>query len=267
MRARSTSQYRGFPASSPQREEVVIKSRKTPTPLYYQLEKVLRKRILSGKLKPDQAVPTEKELCHEFGVSRITVRQALLSLESDNLIRREQGRGTFVSFRKDNNFQFRLYGTVDDLFHLGVRTILNLQSKKLITPSLEIKRDMKLNPGEKIYLFEGLRHLENERQAFFQAYVPEEIGEKIQLTEPDHPLFIERVEKEALEMVRRSQQVTSASVADKNLAAILKVKKGHPLLVIKRIYFSKSGRALEMAVTFFPGDAYKGIAELIRENS
>jgi GntR family transcriptional regulator len=244
-----------------------MKLKKNPVPLYYQLEKVLRRRILSGKFKPDQAVPTEKELCREFGVSRTTVRQALLSLESDDLIRREQGRGTFVSFRQNKPLQFRLFGTVDDLFHLGVRTVLKLQSKKLISPSPEIIRDMKLGPREKIYLFEGLRHLENERQAFFQAYVPEEIGKKIQLAEADNPLFIERVEKEALEMVRRSQQVTSASVADKNLASILQVKKGHPLLVIKRIYFSKSGRALEMAVTFFPGDAYKGQAELIRENS
>jgi GntR family transcriptional regulator len=251
----------------PKREEVVIKLRKTPVPLYYQLEKVLRKRILSGKLKPDQAVPTEKTLCQEFGVSRITVRQALLSLESDNLIRREQGRGTFVSFRKDNTFQFKLYGTVDDLFHLGVQTTLKLHSKKLINPSLEIIQDMKLSSGEKVYLFEGLRHLYNERQAFFQAYVPEEIGEKIQLTDPDHPLFVERVEKEALETVRRSLQVTSASVADKKLASVLKVKKGHPLLVIKRVYFSRSGRALEMAVTFFPGDAYQGVAELVRGNA
>jgi GntR family transcriptional regulator len=244
-----------------------MKLKKNPVPLYYQLEKVLRRRILSGKFKSDQAVPTEKELCLEFGVSRTTVRQALLSLESDDLIRREQGRGTFVAFRQNKPLQFRLFGTVDDLFHLGVRTVLKLQSKKLINPSPEIIRDMKLNPREKIYLFEGLRHLENERQAFFQAYVPEAIGKKIQLTETDNPLFIERVEKEALEMVRRSQQVTSASVADKKLASILQVKKGHPLLVIKRIYFSKSGRALEMAVTFFPGDAYKGRAELIRENS
>lgn len=242
-----------------------MKLKKTPVPLYYQLEKVLRKRILSGKLKPDQAVPTEKELCQEFGVSRITVRQALLSLESDDLIRREQGRGTFVAFRRSP--QFRLYGTVDDLFHLGVQTVLNLHSKKLVKPALDIIQDMKLKAGEKVYLFEGIRHLENGWQAFFQAYIPEEIGKKIQVTEPDQPLFIERVEKETLEMVKRSKQITTASVADKNMAAILGVKKGHPLLVIKRIYFSKSGRALEMAVTFFPGDAYKGIAELIRYNA
>ena len=100
----------------------MIRLKKTPIPLYHQLEKVLRKRILSGKLKADRATATEKELCQEFGVSRITVRQALLSLEGDNLIRREQGRVPFVCFSKNDNLQFKLYGTVDDLFDLGVQT-------------------------------------------------------------------------------------------------------------------------------------------------
>jgi GntR family transcriptional regulator len=244
-----------------------VKLKRKPVPLYYQLEKVLRKRILSGKLKSDQAVPTEKELCQEFGVSRITVRQALLSLESDNLIRREQGRGTFVAFRNDSNQQFRLYGTVDDLFHLGAQTSLKLHSKKLITPSTEVAQEMKLISGEMVYLFEGFRYLYDPHQAFFQAYVPEEIGKHIALKDTGSPLFIERVERVALEMAKRSQQITSASVADKALAAIMKIKKGHPLLVIKRIYFSKSGRALEMAVTHFPGDAYQGVAELVRINA
>jgi GntR family transcriptional regulator len=244
-----------------------VKLQKTPVPLYYQLEKVLRKRIISGKLKSDQAVPTEKELCQEFGVSRITVRQALLSLESDNLIRREQGRGTFVSFRNDNNFQFRLYGTVDDLFHLGVQTTLKLHSKKLINPSPEIIQDMKLNSGEKVYLFEGVRHLPKEHKAFFQAFVPEEIGRNIRLRDPGHPLFIERVEREILEMVKRGRQITSVSSADKQQAAVMGIKKGDPLLVVKRIYFSRSGRALEMAVTHFPRDVHQGAAELVRVNS
>jgi GntR family transcriptional regulator len=244
-----------------------MKLKKNPVPLYYQLEKVLRKRILSGKLKSDQTVPTEKELCQEFGVSRITVRQALLSLESDDLIRREQGRGTFVSFRKENPIQFRLYGMVDDLFHLGAQTLLKLHSKKLINPVPEIIRDMRLKPGEKVYLFEGIRHLENERKAFFQAFVPEGIGKNIRLTDPARPLFIKRVEREILETVKRGRQIISASIAEPHLARIMEVKKGAPLLVVKRIYFSRSGQAMEMAVTHFPGDVYQGVAELVRVNS
>jgi GntR family transcriptional regulator len=243
-----------------------LKLNRKPVPLYYQLEKVLRKRILSGKIPPDHPLPTEKDLGREFGVSRITVRQALMSLENDNLIRREQGRGTFVSFRRDRPFQFRLYGTVDDLFHLGGHTSLKLQVKKLITPSPDIALDMRLAPEEKVYLFEGIRHLYDGHDAFFRAYVPESIGRNILLKNPDTPLLIERVEREALKTVKRSQQIISASTADKDLAAILNIKKGHPLLVVKRIYFPRSGRALEMAVTHFPGDVYQGVSELVRRN-
>jgi GntR family transcriptional regulator len=242
-----------------------VKLPKKPFPLHYQLQKVLRKRILSGKLKPDQALPTEKELCQEFGVSRTTVRQALLALESDDLIRREQGRGTFVSFRQENRGHFKLYGVVEDLFHLGAQTSLKLLSKKMINPGPDIIKDMKLDPGEKVYRFEGIRQLQKGHKAFFQAYVPEEIGKNIQLTDPD-PLFIQRVEREGLEIVKRGRQVISAVGADKNLASLLEVKRGHPLLVVKRVYFARSGRALEMAVTYFPGNVYQGVAELVRVN-
>jgi GntR family transcriptional regulator len=244
-----------------------MKLKKNPFPLYYQLEKVLRKRILSGKLKTDQAVPTEKELCQEFGISRITVRQALLSLESDDLIRREQGRGTFVSFRKENPIKFRLYGMVEDLFQMGAQTLLKLHSKKLINPDPGIVKDMKLSPKEKVYLFEGIRYLENKHKAFFQAFVPEEIGKNIRLKDPSRPLFIERVEREILETVKRGRQIISASMADPSLARIMGVKRGAPLLVVKRIYFSRSGRGMEMAVTHFPGDVYQGVAELVRVNT
>ncbi len=73
------------------------KLKKGPIPLYYQLERMLRRRILNGKLTPEKPFPTERKLCDEFGVSRITVRQTLMILENEGLIRREQGRGTFVT--------------------------------------------------------------------------------------------------------------------------------------------------------------------------
>ncbi len=243
-----------------------MRLKKSPVPLYYQLEKVLRKRIVSGKLLPDEAFPTEKHLCQEFGVSRTTVRQALLSLEGDDIIRREQGRGTFINRRNSGEFRLRLYGAVDDLFHLGSKTTLTLSSKSLIRPDLEMAKEMKLGEGEKVFLFEGVRNLV-ERYAFFRAYIPEEVGQNIRLEEVDTPLFIERVEKEALETVNRALQTTTASVADDALAAILKVERGHPLLVIKRIYFSKSGRALELCVTSYPGDVYESVAELVKVDS
>ena len=78
----------------------------------------------------------------------------------------------------------------------------------------------------------------------------------------ESPFFIQKVEMKALETMKRALQVTSATVATKRLASLLNLKEGHPLLVTKRIYFSKAGRALETAVTYFPGDVWYNVAEL-----
>lgn len=71
-----------------QRERVV--------PLYYQLEAVLQERIVSGHWKPGDEIPSERELCVEFGVSRTVVRAALDILEREGLLVRDQGRRTRV---------------------------------------------------------------------------------------------------------------------------------------------------------------------------
>ncbi len=72
-----------------------------PTPLYHQLKNILKSRIFSNELKGNQRLQTEAELCIEFNVSRITVRQALSELMKDGLIYRDRGRGTFVTEDKE----------------------------------------------------------------------------------------------------------------------------------------------------------------------
>src|SRR5262249_26473857 len=68
-----------------------------PVPLYHQLRCVLADAIESGQWKSGEQLPTEDQLAANFGVSKITVRQALQELASAGYVRREQGRGTFVA--------------------------------------------------------------------------------------------------------------------------------------------------------------------------
>jgi len=69
-------------------------------PLYYQLENILREKILSGVFSAGARLPTESELIRQYGVGRITVRHALAALVKDGLIERRRRRGTFVTERK-----------------------------------------------------------------------------------------------------------------------------------------------------------------------
>src|SRR6266851_8597312 len=71
-----------------------------PVPLYHQLHAVLKAEIESRRWRADEQLPNETKLAERFGVSKITVRQALQKLAEQGYIRREQGRGTFVAKRK-----------------------------------------------------------------------------------------------------------------------------------------------------------------------
>lgn len=240
------------------------KLKKGPIPLYYQLERALRKRILTRKISPSSRFPTERQLCEEFRVSRITVRQALMIMENQGLVSREQGRGTFVAKKDGARISYDLYGYADDLFFLGEQSGLKLNGKKLIKADSQVAHDMGMEEGDDIYLFEGVRLFGGNHTAFFQAYLPKEIGAKIPLGELNTPFLISAGKQVSLGMVKKAHQTITAAIANKRLASVIKLRVGHPLLVIKRIYFSKKGSVLEMAVTHFPGDCYQSVANLER---
>lgn len=71
--------------------------RNNPLPFYQQLRDLLRERIASGRLRPNDAIPDERALAAELRLSRMTVRRAIMDLTREGLFHRVRGRGTFVS--------------------------------------------------------------------------------------------------------------------------------------------------------------------------
>ena len=109
-------------------------------PLYYQLQTILTEKIQSGNLEAGQQLPTEAELGSQYGVSRITVRQALSKLEAENLIRREAGRGTFVNERRPFTSTLQLEGSLEDLMSIVRMTSVRVLRISQITASAEEAR-------------------------------------------------------------------------------------------------------------------------------
>jgi GntR family transcriptional regulator len=68
-----------------------------PLPLYYQIKQQIKQNIVGGLLSPGTALPSERELCERYGVSRPTVRQAMQELLAEGLLERRRGVGTYVA--------------------------------------------------------------------------------------------------------------------------------------------------------------------------
>ena len=90
-------------------------------PKYIQLAKILRDKILAQEYRPEEQIPTEADLCKEYNVSRITVREAINKLVQENFLDRRQGRGTYVVHQKLRRNIAKVYSFSSDMRQLGLR--------------------------------------------------------------------------------------------------------------------------------------------------
>lgn len=77
-------------------------NKQSPIPIYYQIMEQLKTQIKNGELQPDMPLPSEREYAEQFGISRMTVRQALSNLVNEGLLYRLKGRGTLSASQKWN---------------------------------------------------------------------------------------------------------------------------------------------------------------------
>lgn len=122
--------------------------RRSFVPLYYQLQELLKEQIESGVWGPGDALPSEPEFAHAFGVSRVVVRQALAILEDDRQIVRIRGRGTFVAEPK---LDYRAGGLSRLLIRpRGEDVALQVLDKRVAAPERSIRRKLAVDEGEPV---------------------------------------------------------------------------------------------------------------------
>src|SRR5690606_36647664 len=96
-------------------------SKNSPIPLYYQLKEILQEMIDNEELKPGDALPSERELCEILGISRMTVRKAVMDLVNEGIVYREQGKGTFVAKPKSKHLLNKLQGFTEEMEEKGLK--------------------------------------------------------------------------------------------------------------------------------------------------
>lgn len=105
-------------------------------PLYFQLKEIIKDMIENEELAPGEAIPAEREICSLQGVSRMTVNKSILSLVNEGLLYREQGKGTFVSYPKENQPLAQIKSFTEIMDQKGVKS-------KTALLSFEIKKQRK----------------------------------------------------------------------------------------------------------------------------
>ena len=226
-------------------------------PLYQQLQRALRQAIETRVLGPDDALPPERDLAHEFSVSRITVRKAIDGLVNEGMLVRRQGAGTFVCARVEKNFS-KLTSFSEDMRARGrnPRSVWLRRVSGAVTP--EEALTLRSSPGTPVYRFHRIRFADDAPMALEYATV---LASSLPSLDSVESSLYEALERAGNRPVRALQRLR-AVLFTMEQAELLQAKEKDAGLLVERLAFLKDGRAVEFTQTYFRGDIYDFVAEL-----
>jgi GntR family transcriptional regulator len=222
-------------------------------PRYYEIEQALRTRI--AELKPDDPLPSDAMLCAEFGVSRMTARNAVQRLSQEGLVYRVPGRGTFVAEPPVHRQAGNLLSFTEEMRRRGRVPSSRLLAREVREPGPAEASRLQLEPGEEVIAIRRLRVADEEPVALEEAVFPAAIAPLIERADLErrslHDTLVEGGHVPAMGRAR-----LGAEAAGPEDALLLEVPVGSPLLVEKRVIHDQDGRPLELCESRYAGARY-----------
>ncbi len=231
--------------------------RRHPLPLYLQLKESLRTDILTRRLQPDQQLPSERELCGHFRVSRMTVRQALLDLARDGLIYSRAGKGNFVSEPKIDQQLRTLTGFSQDVQSRGSRPASRVLQAKSEPASAEVAEALKVAPGATVLLLVRVRLADNLPLAVETVHLPAALCPGLLKHHFATESLYAVLEHEYGYRLTRAEQTIEAGLAGPREVTLLEVKLRAPVLIMERLTFTDRNVLIEHVHSIYRGDRYK----------
>ena len=220
------------------------------TPLYKELERRMRETLAAGEWKPGQAIPAERRLSERFGVSIGTVRKAIDELVAANILIRQQGRGTFVATHNRDRLLFYFFHIVPEQ---GPKEYPEVELLSFSRAKAErgVADRLQIEAGDPVLRIRNALRLAGAR------VIVDDITISAQrfpgLTEKrfrDRPSTIYNFYQDfyGVSVVRSSERLRAVA-ADPDVAALLGVAPGAPLLQIRRLALSYNDLPIEARIS------------------
>jgi len=245
---------------------LVLDSSKESAPLYIQLKQDIKRKIENGILKPGDRIPSEKELCEMYNVSRITVREAINELVWEEYLIRKRPKGTFVldrskRFKNEDNYFTYVRNFTYEMKELGKKANTLKADISLIEANEELSKLMDIHPGSSVYELKRVRGNEDAAIVYFKTYIT--CKTKLSLNSDDyygslyemlknHGIKITKI-KEYIEAVKPTQEVVD----------VLHISFDTPVLKRVRKAFCKDKKDfMEYTECYYIGDKYRYYIDL-----
>ena len=217
-------------------------------PLYRQIKTLITQSLVAGEWRPGDLIPSEIELASRFSVSQGTVRKAIGELADQNLLVRQQGKGTFVASHSEERSQFPYLritpdrGALDDL----AATLLDCRKVKLDAAS---GKKLGLAAGSGVFLITRVMSISSARKAIFEEIrlpATRFKGLSAETIQRHHCMMYSMYETEFDVRILHVEEQIKATAAERTAAGHLGVPEGTPLLVIERVAYTYADKAVEL---------------------
>lgn len=225
-------------------------------PVHAQIRETLRQGIASGNYLPNAKLPSEKELMIHFQVSRISVRQALDELETEGLIYRVAGKGSFVSKPRPVLDLARLQGFGQAMSELGFETVNQVVGLATVVAPDDIAERLGLEIGAAITEIRRIRHVNHDPVSLDITYLPVDPGARMKAEELSARDISQILEQDHGVAPGHADLHIGTLAADVSASQALKIAKGAPVLYLERLIWTRDGAPLRIDRIYCRGDSF-----------
>lgn len=238
--------------------------KRNPLPLYNQLMDILIKRMEEGKYREHDKLPSERELCEQFNVSRITVRQALQGLEKDGYIYKEHGKGTYVAPKKYGQQLNTVYSFTEEMNRLEKNPETKVLSFERVLSGQKVRHALGFERAEEVYKVVRLRLANNTPLLYEFSYLPVKRFPGLTKEELEQKTMYQVFEEKYSVVAERAVEQFHAANINEEEAKWLEIDPSTACMKIKRYTYFQN-EVFEYTESIARGDQFFYSAELKNE--
>ncbi|MFP3511900.1 GntR family transcriptional regulator [Peribacillus sp. SIMBA_075] len=228
----------------------------SPLPIYFQIEEQIKRQIENGEFQAHDALPSEREYAEQFGISRMTVRQAINNLVNDGYLYRQKGRGTFVADKKLEQQLNGLTSFTEDMKARGLNPSSKLLSFEIIPANKKIASELHISLHAPVYEIKRIRLADDVPMALETVYMSANLIKG--LTEEIINLSLYQYVENYIKLkIDYASQTLESAIASELEVTHLAIPKDSPILFIQRNTFLIDGTPLEYVKSAYRADRYK----------
>lgn len=227
-------------------------------PLYIQLMQIIKDMISNNELQEGHYLMSERDICKIQNVSRMTVNKAIINLVNEGVLERRQGKGTFVSYKKQKLTYEKMQGFTEIAQEKKLKVKNEILKFKLDKPDNLIKKYLQLEDDSSlVFQIERIRFIDEDPTILEKIYIPEYMCPNLNEELVDKNSLYKLYRQKYKHKTQRAKQVINPIILDKHQSKLLSVNLNTLALKIDRVVFTDNEEVLEYTSSLFITDKHQ----------